>query len=313
MNNNYKCTQDELYEACGVIQLSLVGDLVKFGGFKPKYNVAFTDAVMQAIIDAAKLPDEEQRAAQHEMLLLNLIKRQVRCIDKLQALRLYIKEAYPDANEQRIKLQEAGFNDYNGAVNKNWDKLIAIMIHGRAFVHTYEAALTAGDNMPATFTADFDTEESGLAPLILQFKNTQENSTIGTEEKVKANNAIYKTAMGICEDGVYIFKNEEAKRNQYIWEKVMDLVTPPGAAGLRLDVKEDGTNLPLTGVNIEIQKAGGVALKLATDAEGKGYFESLEVGIYSGKVQLAGYADLEVEFEIKTGVTSFKHWVLVKV
>ncbi len=313
MDNNYKCGQDELYEACGVLQLNLVDEIGRFSAFKPKYNAAFATGFEAAIIAAAKLPDEEQRDATHELLLLDLITRQERCIDKLQALKLYMKDGYKDKDTLRIRMQQAGYNDYEQAANKNWEKLIAIMIHAKQFIHDNSADLLANDNMPATFENDFGTEESGLAPQILQFKSSQENSTVGTEDKISANNAIYDTAMGICEDGVYIFKKEEAKRNKFVWERIMDLITPPGAAGLRLDVKEDVTNLPLQGVAVIIQAKEGIALNATTDENGKAYFASLVVGLYKGKVELAGYHPLEVEFEIKTGVTSFKHWVMVKI
>lgn len=314
MKADYRGTQDALYEACGILVLSLLEELATFTGFKAKYTVGWVSDFKAKIKAAKKLPDEDQRAEEHELLRVELVSRQVKCIDLLQALRLYIKEAFPDKEVQRIKLQAAGFNDYDAAAERTWEKLISIMENSVTFINANLADLLAGNNMPPDFQAKVEAQNLGLADLVEQFKNTLENTKQGTQEKLIANNEIYKIATGVCEDGYYLFKDDEAKRDQFNWDKISDLVSPPGAAGLRLDAKEQGTNEPLPGVEVVIQLIdGGTPLTKTTDADGNAYYPNLTVGKYNGRLKLTGYNVLDVELEIKTGVTSFKHWTLVKI
>lgn len=99
---------------------------------------------------------------------------------------------------------------------------------------------------------------------------------------------------------------------QFVFEQVLNIVTPPGAAGLRFDTKEEGTNAVLGDATVSIQTEGGPVLTLVGNAEGKNFFESLDAGVYRVTVTLTGYDTLIVEKEISTGVTSFSHFKLVK-
>jgi len=90
----------------------------------------------------------------------------------------------------------------------------------------------------------------------------------------------------------------------------MDIVTPPGAAGLRGTVKVSGSNLPIVGALIEMQTAGGVPLSFATDADGNFYSGNLPVGVYSFKLTKDDFATIETVVEIKTGTTSYKHLMM---
>jgi hypothetical protein len=242
--------------------------------------------------------------------LINLNKRHKRCIKKLRALRLYIKEAFKDKEMQRVRLQEAGFNDYKRAAERSWEKLVAIMRHGKQFIAGNRSALLANDNMPANFEAQFVAEESSLPVDVVAFKNTRENTREGTQEKVKANNGIFKRVTDVCADGYFIFRDNEAKRNLFVWERVMEVVTPPKAAGVKFDVKEEGTNFSLSGARAEIQQKGGLVLEVVTGVDGRGVFDGLVPGVYRGRVVLAGYVELVVEFRVRKGVRSFKHWVV---
>ena len=310
MKARYKCSEDELYDVCGIILLSLKEELADFSAFKAKYDTDFTDALEEAIESARALPNEVQRMVKHEMPRIKLRKRHSRCMKKLRALRLYIMEAFKDEDVQRVRLQDAGFNDYKRAAEKSWEKLIAIMRHGRQFIAANRDALLADDNMPLGFEAQFVAEETDLPGEVVAFKNTRENTLQGTQEKVKANNGIYKRVMSVCADGYFIFGDNVAKREQFVWERVLALVSAPKSAGLRFDVKEQGTNYSLADARVVVQKEGGLVLEAVTDVEGRGMFNGLVPGVYKGRVVLAGFEELVVEFNIRKGVRSLKHWVV---
>ncbi len=310
MKASYKCSEEELYEVCGIVVMSLREELATFAGLKAKYTAGFADAVEEEIKAARAMAGEKQRAVKHQVPRINLISRHKQCVKKLQALRLYIKEAFKDKDIQRVRLKEAGFNDYRLVLQKDWEKVIASMRHGAQFIAGNRAALLANDNMPAGFEAEFITEGSSLSTRVVTFEHMRVNTLQGTQEKVKANNALYKTVMSICGDGRFIFRENEAKREQFIFSRVLELVTPRNVARLKFDVKESGTNYPLTGARVVIQPKGGVAMSCVTDEQGKGVFEGLSAGVYRVSVGLEGYAGLVVAVRVRKGVRSFKHWMM---
>ncbi len=311
MEPNYKDSQDELYEGCDLLVISLGEELGQFG-FKPKYDGAFVTAFLTQIAAAKSIPDDVQRSAVHEVMRIemqNRVKTDMR--GALGDLRLYIRDAYADVEVRAVRLKEAGFDDYEKAMNLNWEKVKGILKNANDFIGLHLADLTANNNMPPAFQTVISNMKASADSDVTAFLNTRENTKQVSSDKVSANNALYKAATDICEDGQHVFRNNEAKKSQFVWDSIMTIVSPPGAAGLRLDVKEEGTNLPIGSVNVVIQREdGGIPLELVTNADSKGYFESLEPGVYNGTVKKTGYVDLSVTFEISTGVTSFKHWVL---
>ena len=42
-----------------------------------------------------------------------------------------------------------------------------------------------------------------------------------TEEKLKANNAVYKKVIQFCKDGQRIFKSESAKLDEFVWDHIL--------------------------------------------------------------------------------------------
>ena len=310
----FRCSMDALYEGCDQLAINVLEELVKMAAFKAKYTVAAVDDFKAKIKAARKMDDDEQRAAKHELLRLALKKLTQEDIKtKLGALRLYIRDAYEDVEVREVNLTTAGFNDFERAMNLNWEVLRTVMEKANKFVNENTADLVAGNNMPVTFEGELSALKDEIDTKIPQFLNTRENAPQGTEAKIVASNEIYDIAISICEDGQFVFKDAAAKRKQFVWDDIMEIVTPTGKAGLRFDVKEQGTNLPLAGVTAKLQKEGDVEITTTTDADGKGKFENMQAGFYGGKLVLNDFVSLEFELEITVGVTSFKHWVMVRV
>jgi len=313
MEPNYKCTQDELYEGCSLLATNLDEELTQLAAFKAKYDAAFVTAFRNSIKAAEDLPDDDQRVASHEVLRIQMVKAvdtEVR--SALSSLRLYIRDAYEDANEREVRWREAGFDDYEAAMKYNWEKLRGELKNANDFITNHLADLTANNNMPAAFPAVISTMKTDAESVITQLLNLRENSKQGTQAKIAANNALNTQKNSICEDGQHVFRNDEAKRSQFVWDSIMELVSPPGKAGLKFNVKEDGTNNPIAEAEGKFQKAAGTPIIAKTDLEGKATIDSLEPGKYFGTITHPDYDPLKVEFEITTGVTSFKHWLLVK-
>lgn len=314
IQSNFRCTHDALYEGCDQLAINLFEELVLMAGFKAKYTATFIDDFKLKIKQARELPDEDQRTTQHELQRIELVKLTNKKVRKvLNSLRLYIRDAYNDPDVRRVKLQDAGFNDYEAAMNYNWEKLRSFLQKAVTFITANTADLEAGDNMPAGFGALVAGYRDDVATLVPEFLNEKENTPQATQAKTVASNALYALAIDICEDGQHVFEDDPAKQKQFVWDAIMEIVTPTGKAGLKFDVKEQGTNLPLAGVTAKLQKEGDVEISTTTDAEGKGKFDNMAAGFYTGKLLLNDFVSLEFELEITAGVTSFKHWVMVRV
>lgn len=309
----FRGTYDALYEACDILAISMTEEIAKLSAFKAKYDAAFVAAFLQKIADARAIEDEEQRVAKHSLLRVALVKHTNEDIqDALGDLRLYIRDAYANKEVREIKLSVAGFDDYAKAMNYNWEVLKSLMIKADTFITDNLADLTANNNMPVAFPATFTALKEAVATKVPEYLNERENTPQGTQEKIKASNELYEDAIAICEDGAHVFRNDAAKQKQFVWDDIIEIVTPAGKAGLKFDVKEDTVNTPIGGVTAKIQREGDPELSTVTDALGKGAFTNLKEGKYVGHLAHADYQQLPIEIEITTGVTSFKHYVMVK-
>ena len=317
---DYKCMQDELITGLYVVRNNLVTEIVTFSGKKAMYDAAFVAAFTAAIKAADDAPDEHQRRAENDILKnklsLYFIAEQNALVrapmeEKLGDLRTYIRTAWPNDVDRKIRMMEAGYDVLEKVMDGNWDVVQGMMNTTKEFINTHETALLMGGaNMPATFKAGFD----ALADLIIAdavlYVTTKTQIPTMTQEKIRLCNIAFAMGMEICKDGQEYFKQNPAKRNTFTWVNIMEAVTPPGAAGLRGSVKESGSNYPIEAAMIEMQTATGTPIMFETDVDGKYYSGSLPAGDYSFKLSKAGFATIESEVEIKTGVTSYKHWLM---
>ena len=309
---SYKCSQDVLYAACDLIIASLDDELASFTVLKPKYNGALVTALRAELLAARLIPALTQRQSEQEVARINLLGKLTLCLDKLNALRLYIRDAYPNVDIRDVRMQEAGFEDYDKAANANWEKLEAFMSNAKVFIGLHEADLLASDNMPVGFKADFDTLTATVNPEVLAMLNMRENNKHGTSDKILAKNGIYSKVISVCEDGTYIFRNDAAKASQFVWATVADIITPPGAAGLRGEIRDEVTSLPIAGAIVMLKRGGFPEVTATTDADGKYEFTNLPVADYVGWVTCEKYERADFSASISTGVTSGKNILMRK-
>ena len=314
MEPNYTESQDELYEGATLLATSMDEELADLAAFKAKYDAALVNGFRNLISTAINLPDDDQRVIAHEVLRIHLVKYTDKTVrSALGALRLYIRDAYEDIEEREARLREAGFNDYEAAMKYNWEKLKGELKNANDFITAHSAELLLNNNMPPAFPADVTTIKTNVDARVTQLLNLRENAKQGTQAKINANNVLNTAKNAICEDGQYVFRNNEAKRAQFVWDSIMELVSPPGRAGLKFTAKELGTNLPIPNAVGTFQKEGGTPVTSTTGPDGKAILDNLEPGKYKGSITHPAYITLNVEFEINTGATTFKHWLLEKI
>jgi hypothetical protein len=312
IRENYNCSQDELYGGSDLVIASLSEELASFASFKAKYTVAKVVELTTLLNTARNLPALEQRLAEQEVARINLLGKLELCLDKLNALRLYIRDAYTNEEIRAVRLKEAGFDDYTAAANANWEKLSSIMLKANTFIGDHEAELLAGENMPVAFNASFEALELTVQPDILVMLNLRENNKQGTAAKIIANNDLYAKLIEVCEDGSYIFRNDAAKRVQFVWKSVLEIITPPKSAGLRGEVRDKLSNVLLANVMVVLIPEGLPEIVKYTDENGRYEFSNIPAKTYLCKADKEGYGTYNEDLTVTTGVISTRNIQLEK-
>lgn len=184
-----------------------------------------------AIAAAQAMPDGQARGAEAEILRIRMTEKMDVIIGKWNSLDGYISKAFK-GEYYKPRIEEAGKQYYEKAANKNWEYLTQLLVSGKNFVTAHSAVLIADGGMPAGFAASFDTVKTEFEGLYSQFKDAQQDSQEQTDAKISANNAIYKEGREMMEDGKRIFRKNASVRDRFIWERIVELVTPPTADGV---------------------------------------------------------------------------------
>jgi len=227
----YGCEQLELYAVGGIGWGSCKTYVADFAAFKPKYTIAFIDGKLAAIAAARALPDEMVRNAMVHTKLMALRDAASACLRGWQGLKRYINSAYPEPEANETQLQEAGQALYRDAGKEDWEKVSGLMEAGKNYIDAHLAVLTANDNMPAAFETEFDDLITDFDAAYDDFKQTEEEMEVKSQEKIVASNAVNRDLAEMFADGQHIFRYDAAKREQFVFEKVLELVSGGGNGG----------------------------------------------------------------------------------
>ncbi len=314
ITNKYKCTQDELYEILRLMWRSCRDNVAQFALYKAFYVLIYVNAKLAEIDAAEALPDDQQRALVPESTRISLVTKTNVALKKVRGLRGYIEKAFEASDELiKVNLEAAGFLDYEAAYAYNWDKVRSLLINATKYSTDHSAELTAGSNMPVAFPASMAVDRDLINPIITDYLNQKENTTEGQQTKVIANNAIYDKGLVMGSDGQFVFEDDDAKRVQFIFAQVKDVVSPPSQTGVNVNAKEDGTDVILEAVEVTVKKDGEAAIVKLSDITGRASFLGLTAGHYTVTLKLAGYVDIVDSFDLVVGVTSFKKYKMVKI
>lgn len=308
----YDCTQPELYAICNLgwnyakVRQSTI--VLKF----PEYTMAYIDGKIAEVAAAEALPGQQERELITETDRILLLGIATIAIEQWDMLERYINRLFK-TNKALIKtnVEAAGKNFYEAATrpNPNWEDLKQMLIDGQDYITDHTSELTP--IVPATFIADYSAALSAFITKYNTFTIDKFSSNEGTTEKVEANNALHDELMFMLADLQKVAP--ASQKDKFTFTHLKGIITTPGAAGLKNEVRASGTNILLAGALIKIQKEGGLVLEQTTDAEGIADFTNLPAGEYKGRIELTGYTPLDILVNITTGVHSFKHWVLVAV
>ncbi len=306
----YRCTQAELYAICelGWNLLKPIDVQTQVELTYPEYTIAYIDGKLIAIEKAENLPDFQMRDLPKETAHILLKQAALPAIANWRLLARYITRSL-QTNKDLIKPNiEAAGEQYLEAAsreNPNWEDAKRLLHDGQKYITDHAAGLTGF--MPVNFPADFDTTRTAFNTQYSTFITEKATAPVGTTKKINANNAIYDDLILMTEDIREIVPT--VFKDEITFAHLKTVISTPGPAGLKGIIKEETTNIKLTGATctlIELEK------DVTTDTDGFYDFGNIASGTYTLTISKTGYETLSKEVVIVKGVTSTKNYFLVK-
>lgn len=276
------------------------------GFYKPDYGI---DAIAE--LNAAKaLPDNEARSSEAETLRVAVKEKGLVCLNNFQRLKRYIVTAFPNKEVQKPQNEAAGDNYYEDAANEDWESMEMMNQSAKNYIAANQTVLTDGNNMPATFEANYTSASDEFSALYASFKLAEQTS-VSTAEKIQATNACYSKCIEMMKDGQVIFANEPDVKWKFIFQNLVDMINP-ARAGIKGIVKDNVSFEPLANASIGAQKAGEPVLLINADIDGK-YNLQLATGLYTVTANATGYAPKTTTIDVENGVFKTINFELEKI
>jgi hypothetical protein len=307
MNNvaRYNCSQADLYLACRVGWWLCQKHLPAIASKKPKYTEAFINTRLQAILEADLLPDAHARYTEYELVRKALFDYNWVIKAHFNLLLSYIRDAFSEG-DQAIMQRACGKPFFANAKKNKWPYVSLMLNAAVPFIDKYRATLESSvkdpsvkNNMPATFPDEFKAMQAHFEALYKEFKIADEDGAGQTTEKISANNAIYEDLMSMFTDGVLMFSNDTALKEEFTFAATLSKIRGTKPAGLNGIVTDADTKEPIANVLIQLTDT---ELSATTNAKGAFEIYPLVAHKYSVVVTAENYLPFfKSEFVVKSG------------
>jgi hypothetical protein len=303
VNKDYPCSQKDLYSVLETAWGNYGVHLARFTAFKALYTLPFKTSALSAIASAKAMPDDDARSGASELLHIGLVNMGKICLQNFQFLKSYIDTAFTDPAVQKVQYVIAGQNYYRDASRQDWESMVLMNTNAKNYLAlpANVTALTAGNNMPATFVVTQKTASDNFDVQYNNFKMAEETS-VETATKIKANNLCYQSGISMLKDAQVIFMNEPEILTKFVFSNLLGLINP-AVAGIKGNIKEIDTNAVIANVVLTAQKEGGIVQNISVDVNGE-FGEQLSEGKYSVRCGAVGYVEQVFDMDLK--LTGFK-------
>ncbi len=302
INSEYNVSQPALYLICRILLDNYKNNIATFSARKARYTQEWYDEKLEQLQAAAAIPDEQARSLEHEMLRLQLVQLGETCCEMFQYSKSYIRTAFNTEEERTANYDACGQKNYTSASHQGWVALDALNRANLAYITANQQTLSMdGENMPDTFITEVTSANNEWYAVYLLFNQARSSARTATENKITANNAIYRTIIdSICADGQLYFKNNEELKRQFSFEAVSEQVAPSGASTAVITVENEETGKPMLA---EIMEENTERV-ITTENDGRGEMGNLSAGETKFKITADGFSDQTVTMSLKTGTTS---------
>lgn len=309
---DYPCSQMDNYSVLETAWGNFGLHLARFTSYKPLYNLALKTSSLASIASAKAMPDDDARSGSSVVLRIGLVNMGKICLQNFQFLKGYIESAFVGKDLQNAQFVIAGMNYYSGAGNEDWEMMVSLNSSAKNYLAlpANVTALTAGNNMPATFVATQKTASDNFDVQYASFKLAEETS-VETANKIKANNLCYHAGMQMLSDGQKIFMNEPEILTKFVYSNLLALINP-AVAGVKGNIKEAITNDVIANGKISAQRDGFPADDVPVDVYGD-FGQQLKEGHYKIVVSADGYVEQIFDMDLKLTGLKTLNVELVKV
>lgn len=244
---DYSCTQQELYTIAENGWTSYGEHLSVFAAKRSIYTAQKGTDALAALEAAVALPDEAARKALHVVLRIDLVALGGQCRIIWDELDSMIRDSFPD-NQYETRRNEAGHGFYAAASNNDWEATKALMKNGADFIAQHGAVLagTEGGMLPE-FPTDLGTVQAAFKAKYLEFKQAEELTKTLTDEKIEANNAVYRALIKLFADGRKYFRFNASVRHQFTFERLLAMISGSGGSGSKADMVIAGVIADING------------------------------------------------------------------
>jgi hypothetical protein len=151
----YPCSQNAFVSTATLCINLLIEHAADLMTVKPKYTVAFFEALRADLQAADLLPDDKTRRALAADTALVEEADRAALVKLIVFFKSYITDTF-EKNRWEILYTQAGFDYFTKAKNGNWASMTGFISSATPFLTDNEAALLANNTMPPTFIADFN-------------------------------------------------------------------------------------------------------------------------------------------------------------
>jgi hypothetical protein len=309
----YSCGQEDLYTVVETGWGSYAQHLPRFEGHSSLYTAATGTGQIAALALARALPDEDSREEVHKTLRVQLKHLADDCLIKWSDMESFIRDGFAE-DEYDNKIIAAGHNHYREAGRDDWDAVKALMQNGQTFL-TANAAILSSGGMLATFPPAFGLAKTSFETKYQAFIQAEEDTKVMTDQKIVANNGLYRALMKMFNDGKKLFRDAAAIREQFTFERVLALVNggssgtgvPATVIEIGVYVFDEETNAPVKGAVFRVLNApDGVTVSATSNAEGIAHltihgYAANETVMVEGEVTADGYLPDSGEMPMTAG------------
>ncbi len=310
IHSHYNCSQQHFYIATEAAWDNFKDNLAAFSGFKGKYKDPYGPNAILELKAAKAMPDDAERSAVPETIRATLVPLGATCINNWRMLKSYTIDAFSE-DVLPTMLRAAGSEYYDKAVSYNWSEIDMMNDVATKFMAKYLTELKKGtENMPDTFPATYASGKTAFDAVYKKFLKAKQGTGAGTDDKIAANNKVYKKMMAMLKDGRLIFNADPNKKDLFTFETLLSFVSGNGNSGIKVWVISDDTGLPIPEFEATLQP-GTLAEKGNPDGTAT---LITSAGQYNLHINAPGYEEYrEDNVRISTGTISRRKIRLVKV
>ena len=224
----YDCTEAELYTICDLGWASCREHGNRIREDFPIYTEDFIDLRLAEVSAALKLPDEEQRGEDSESLRIVLVGVNNKGLIAWRKLERHILRTFGEL--AKPKVEAAGKEHYNTAYNSNWENATLLYKNGLDFIKANEAQLIE-KGMPEGFSAKFEELKMSFDKQSKLFMQAKRSPKALRDDKVKANNGIYRALMDMFDDVELSFTDNAAIRESFVFDRLKATVSTRLSSG----------------------------------------------------------------------------------